>query len=82
MTESDKTGRNIAASVRARLLNKARAERLDFNLLITRYALEPMTLAVVIEALREFLLPVLAAFAAGNGFDRQWRAGAGWDRIK
>ena len=40
MTESDKTGRNIAASVRARLLNKARAERLDFNLLITRYALE------------------------------------------
>ncbi len=75
MTESDKTGRNIAASVRARLLNKARAERLDFNLLITRYALEPMTLAVVIEALREFLLPVLTA---GDGLDRQWRAGAGW----
>ncbi|QTD44942.1 nucleotidyl transferase AbiEii/AbiGii toxin family protein [Ottowia testudinis] len=32
--------RNSAASVRARLLNKARAERLDFNLLLTRYALE------------------------------------------
>ena len=32
--------RNIAASVRARLLNKARAGRLDFNLLLTRYALE------------------------------------------
>ena len=28
--------RNVAASVRARLLNKARAERLDFNLLLTR----------------------------------------------
>lgn len=32
--------RNAAASVRARLLNKARAEKLDFNLLLTRYALE------------------------------------------
>lgn len=32
--------RNVAASVRARLLNKARAEKLDFNLLLTRYALE------------------------------------------
>lgn len=34
--------KNISASVRARLLNKARAERLDFNLLLTRYALERM----------------------------------------
>lgn len=30
----------MAASVRARLLDKARAEKLDFNLLLTRYALE------------------------------------------
>jgi hypothetical protein len=41
--------------------------------------LEPIPLTAVIEALREFLLPVLAALAAGNGFDRQWRAGAGWN---
>ncbi|MDR0776882.1 MAG: nucleotidyl transferase AbiEii/AbiGii toxin family protein [Azonexus sp.] len=34
--------RNVAASVRARLLNKARGEKLDFNLLLTRYALERM----------------------------------------
>ena len=34
--------RNISASVRDRLLNKARAEKLDFNLLLTRYALERM----------------------------------------
>ncbi|MNX91345.1 hypothetical protein D3C86_1234200 [compost metagenome] len=34
--------RNIAASVRARSLNKARAEKLDFNLVLTRYALERM----------------------------------------
>jgi len=34
------TTRNPAASVRARLLNKARAEGLDFQLLLTRYGLE------------------------------------------
>lgn len=32
--------RNIAASVRAKLLNKARATKQDFNLILTRYALE------------------------------------------
>ncbi|WP_395642215.1 nucleotidyl transferase AbiEii/AbiGii toxin family protein [Rudaea sp.] len=42
-------------------------------------ALEPMQLATVIKALREFLLPVLTALAAGEGFNRQWRASAGWD---
>lgn len=42
-------------------------------------AMEPMTLTAVIEVLREFLLPVLTALAVGEGFDRQWRAGAGWD---
>ncbi len=31
---------NIAASVRARLLNRARETRQDFNLVLTRYALE------------------------------------------
>ena len=39
MNDTDKTGAS-AASVRARLLNKARSEKLDFNLLLTRYALE------------------------------------------
>ena len=32
--------RNTAASVRARLLNRAREKRQDFNLVLTRYALE------------------------------------------
>ncbi|MDY0072463.1 MAG: nucleotidyl transferase AbiEii/AbiGii toxin family protein [Thauera sp.] len=32
--------RNVAASVRARLLNKARADKRDFSLVLTRYALE------------------------------------------
>lgn len=46
---------------------------------LRKNTLEPMPLTTVIEALREFVLPVLAALAAGEGFDRQWRAGAGWD---
>jgi hypothetical protein len=33
-------GQNRAASVRARLLNRAKAEKQDFNLVLTRYALE------------------------------------------
>ena len=32
--------RNIAASVRARLLNRARETQQDFNLVLTRYAIE------------------------------------------
>jgi len=49
--------KNIGASVRARLLNKARAERLDFNLLLTRYALERMLYRLSISPQRDqFLL--------------------------
>ena len=32
--------KNIAASVRARLLNRAKADGMDFNLVLTKYALE------------------------------------------
>ena len=32
--------RKVAASVRARLLNRARETKLDFNLVLTRYAIE------------------------------------------
>ncbi len=46
---------------------------------LRKNTLEPMALAAVIEALREFLLPVLAALSAGEDYRRQWRAGAGWD---
>ena len=31
---------NRGASVRARLLNRAKADRIDFNLILTRYSLE------------------------------------------
>lgn len=51
------TRRNLGASVRARLLNKARAEKLDFNLLLTRYALERMLYRLSVSKQRDqFLL--------------------------
>ncbi|GAC1315590.1 MAG: nucleotidyl transferase AbiEii/AbiGii toxin family protein [Collimonas sp.] len=49
--------KNIGASVRSRLLNKARAEKLDFNLLLTRYALERLLYRLSISGQRDqFLL--------------------------
>ena len=49
--------KNISASVRARLLNKARAEKLDFNLLLTRYALERILYRLSVSQQRDqFLL--------------------------
>ncbi len=56
MNRDGKPG-NIGASVRARLLNKARAEKLDFNLLLTRYALERLLYRLSISEQRDqFLL--------------------------
>jgi len=49
--------RNIGASVRDRLLNKARAEKLDYNLLLTRYGLERLLYRLSISEQRDqFLL--------------------------
>lgn len=51
------TVRNLGASIRDRLLNKARAEKLDYNLLLTRYALERMLYRMSISEQRDqFLL--------------------------
>lgn len=51
------SGRNLGASIRDRLLKKARAERLDYNLLLTRYTLERMIYRLSISAERDrFLL--------------------------
>jgi hypothetical protein len=56
MTRVGKPG-NIGASIRDRLLNKARADKLDFNLLLTRYALERMLYRLSISEQRgQFLL--------------------------
>ena len=49
--------RNIGASIRDRLLNKARAENLDYNLLLTRYALERLLYRMSVSEQRDqFLL--------------------------
>lgn len=51
------TGKNLGASIRDRLLNKARAEKQDFNLLLTRYAIERMLYRLSISQQRDqFLL--------------------------
>lgn len=49
--------KNIGASVRARLLNRARADKVDFNLMLTRYALERLLYRLsVSQWSNEFLL--------------------------
>jgi predicted nucleotidyltransferase component of viral defense system len=49
--------KNIGASVRARLLNRALADKVDFNLLLTRYALERLLYRLSVSAWsNEFLL--------------------------
>jgi predicted nucleotidyltransferase component of viral defense system len=49
--------KNIGASVRARLLNRARADKVDFNLMLTRYALERLLYRLSVSAWsNEFLL--------------------------
>lgn len=45
--------RNIGASVRARLLHRARAERSDFQILLTRYALERLLYRLSVSAHRD-----------------------------
>jgi hypothetical protein len=45
--------RNVGASVRARLLDRARTERYDFQILLTRYALERLLYRLSVSAERE-----------------------------
>ena len=45
---------------------------------LRKNALDPKPLATVVADLRDFLIPVLAAIAAGGSHDYPWRSGAGW----
>jgi predicted nucleotidyltransferase component of viral defense system len=45
--------RNVGASVRARLLSRARAEKTDYQILLTRYALERLLYRLSVSAHRE-----------------------------
>lgn len=47
---------------------------------LRKNALDPMSLATVVVDLRDFLMPVLAAIAAGGSHDYPWRAGTGWQK--
>ena len=47
---------NRGASVRARLLNRAKADRLDFNLILTRYSLERLLYRLSISSWADQLL--------------------------
>lgn len=60
------TTRNPAASVRARLLNKARSDGVDFQSLLTRYGLERMLYRLSVSRERDnFLLK--GALLTGSG---------------
>ncbi|MBP6008062.1 MAG: nucleotidyl transferase AbiEii/AbiGii toxin family protein [Rhodoferax sp.] len=50
------TTRNMAASVRARLLNKAKKDGMDFQLLLTRYALERLLYRLSISTEKDHFL--------------------------
>ncbi len=79
----------IGASVRAKLLNKARAERADFQILLTRYALErlldrllgrdrmaaaALAFAVIVGDLRSFLMPLVLV----GDFNQICPSGGAW----
>lgn len=56
--------RNVGASVRARLLDRARAEKTDFHILLTRYALERLLYRLSVSDQRErFVLKGAMLFA-------------------
>lgn len=76
------TKRNPGASVRARLLNKARADGVDFQLLLTRYGLERLLYRMSVSRERDNFLsslekrtPVRDIQAVGTA------AGAIWNPI-
>src|SRR3546814_20585183 len=56
--------RNVGASVRARLLDRARREKTDFQILLTRYALERLLYRLSVSDQRErFVLKGAMLFA-------------------
>jgi hypothetical protein len=55
---------NMAASVHARLLRRAKAEGRPFNELLQ---------------IEEFLMPVVEALVDGSGYDGRWPPGGPWN---
>jgi hypothetical protein len=63
-----KSNRNVAASVRARLLNQAKATRTDYNQLLIRYAIERLLYRLSVSKHRgDFVLKGAMLFAVWEG---------------
>jgi len=73
------TGRNVGASVRARLLARARETRQDFSLVLKRHAIG-LALSAVIAAQGRFLLKVVEAAASNSPLHGLWKSGGPWSR--
>ena len=54
------------------------AKSAQWQAFLRKNALDNAPLATVVDDLRVFLLPVLAAIAAGRAYNHPWFAGAGW----
>jgi len=79
--------RDIAASVRQRLLNSAKETDRPFNELLQYYAMErflyrltniPQDFVDVIEAIAVFLGPVAKTLLAKKPFEATWKASGPW----
>lgn len=65
---TNKTPRNMAASVRQRLVNKAREKKEDFNLVLTRYGLERLLYRLSVSSYRDqFVLKGAMLFQLWSG---------------
>jgi len=58
-------------------INDAQKEK-QWQAFLRKNALGPMSLAAVINDLREFLLPVLTTATTSNSYNMAWRAGERW----
>ena len=72
--------RNVAASVRQRLLTLAQAKNWEFNRVVQQAAIAETTpsLPEVVGGIRDFLGPLLASFQAKSQVPKNWRPKQGW----
>jgi predicted nucleotidyltransferase component of viral defense system len=68
---------NIPIGLSDEFIRDAQKES-QWQAFMRKNALENTPLVAVVGDLREFLLPLLSAIAAGRSHDHPWRAGAGW----
>ena len=75
--------RNVPASVRQRLLNRARSDRRPFNELLQYFAMERFLYRLsrsdhVVASIAEFLSPITAAVSSGHPSPIRWNAPGPW----